>query len=40
MLPEDDRTFETCRNGFKCFNVIFRFLKTIYMCAFVGVLLK
>ena len=31
MLPEDDRMIETCRNVFKCFNVNFRLLKTIYV---------
>jgi len=29
MLPEDDRMIETC--SFKCFNVNFRLLKTIYV---------
>jgi len=52
MLPEDYRMIETCRSVFKCFNVNFGLLKTIYIyicvcvcvcvcvCAFVGVLLK
>jgi len=31
MLPEDDRMIETCRSVFKCFNVNFRLLKTIYV---------
>jgi len=39
MLPEDDRMIETCRSVFKCFNVNFRLLKTIYVHLF-GLLLK
>ena len=31
MLPEDDRMIETCRRRFKCFNVNFRLLKTVYV---------
>ena len=31
MVPEDDRMIETCRSVFKCFNVNFRLLKTIYV---------
>jgi hypothetical protein len=31
MLPEDDRMIETYRNVFKCFNVNFRLLKTVYL---------
>ena len=31
MLPVDDRVIETCRSVFKCFNVNFRLLKTIYV---------
>jgi len=40
MLPEDDRTIETCRyERFKCFNVNFGLIED-YICAFVGMLLK
>jgi len=31
MLPEDDRMIETCSSVFKCFNVNFRLLKTVYV---------
>jgi len=31
MLPDDDRMIETFRSVFKCFNVNFRLLKTIYV---------
>ena len=31
MLSDDDRMIETCRERFKCFNVNFRLLKTIYV---------
>ena len=31
MLPEDDRMNETCSSVFKCFNVNFRLLKTVYV---------
>jgi len=31
VLPEGDRMIETCRSVFKCFNVNFRLLKTIYV---------
>jgi len=31
MLPEDDRMIETCRRVFKCFNVNFRLINTIYV---------
>ena len=40
MLLEDDRMIETCRSVFGRFNVNCRLLKTIYIYAFVGVLLK
>jgi len=35
MLPEDDRMIETCRSVFKCFNVNFRLLKTIYIYIYI-----
>jgi len=31
MLPEDNRMIETCRIVFKCFNVNFRLVTTIYV---------
>jgi len=31
MVPEDDRTIETCRNVLSGFNINFRLLKTIYV---------
>jgi len=31
MHSEDDRTIEICRSVFKCFNVNFRLLKTIFV---------
>jgi len=31
VLPEDDRMIESCRSVFKCFNVYFRLLNTIYV---------
>ena len=31
MLPDDDCMIETFRSVFKCFNVNFRLLKTIYV---------
>ena len=40
MLPEDDRMIETCRSVLSVFNINFKLLKTIYICAFVGMLRK
>ena len=40
MLPEDDRMIETCIARFKCFNVNFRLLKTIYKVEVLSLLTK
>ena len=44
MLPEDDRVIETCRSVLSVFMEILDLLNNIYIyiyiCAFVGVLIK